>query len=151
MPVIWTSIKFCHAINIRTFSIWNFSWPFLFYYQILTLTWAHSDCQATNFRLFQTERVCRWQFQIWRKWKKVIQTGRKHCGKSYEQFLLLTQCFQKACFPWASKGVIVWKWVNTLLTYSHFCFNPLPNNTILDWSKLKQMADDIFKWISNEK
>ena len=37
--------------------------------------------QKTNFRLFQTERVCRRQFQIGRKWKKVIQTGRKHCGK----------------------------------------------------------------------
>ena len=35
----------------------------------------------TNFRLIQTERLCRRQFQIWRKWKKVIQTGRKHCGK----------------------------------------------------------------------
>ena len=29
----------------------------------------------------------------------------------YEQFLLFPQCFQKACFPGASKGVIVWKWV----------------------------------------
>ena len=29
----------------------------------------------------------------------------------YEQFLLFTQCFQKACFPGASKGVIVWEWV----------------------------------------
>ena len=28
-----------------------------------------------------------------------------------EQFLLFPQCFQKACFPGASKGVIVWKWV----------------------------------------
>ena len=35
--------------------------------------------QTTNFRLFQTERVCRRQFQIRRKWQKVIQTGRKHC------------------------------------------------------------------------
>ena len=26
----------------------------------------------------------------------------------YEQFLLFPQCFQKACFPGASKGVIVW-------------------------------------------
>ena len=30
-----------------------------------------------------------------------------HC----EQFLLFPQCFQKACFPGASKGVIVWEWV----------------------------------------
>ena len=37
--------------------------------------------QMTNFRLFQTERVCRQQFQICQKWQKVIQTGRKHCGK----------------------------------------------------------------------
>ena len=37
--------------------------------------------QTTNFRLFQIERVCRRQFQIWQKWQKVIQTGRKHCGK----------------------------------------------------------------------
>ena len=29
----------------------------------------------------------------------------------YEQFLLFPQCFQKACFPGASKGVVVWKWV----------------------------------------
>ena len=30
----------------------------------------------------------------------------------YKQFLLIPQCFQKACFPGASKGVIVWEWVN---------------------------------------
>ena len=30
----------------------------------------------------------------------------------YEQFLLSPQCFQKAFYPEASKGVIVWEWVN---------------------------------------
>ena len=30
----------------------------------------------------------------------------------YEQFLLFPQCFQKACFPEASKCV-VWEWVNS--------------------------------------
>ena len=29
----------------------------------------------------------------------------------YEQFLLFPHCFQNACFPGASKGVIVWEWV----------------------------------------
>ena len=29
----------------------------------------------------------------------------------YEQFLLFPQCFQKAYFQGASKGVIVWEWV----------------------------------------
>ena len=33
----------------------------------------------------------------------------------YEQFLLFSQCFQKACFPGASKGVIVWEWVKSYL------------------------------------
>ena len=31
-----------------------------------------------------------------------------------EQFLLFPQCFQKACFPGASKGVIVWEWVKSI-------------------------------------
>ena len=31
----------------------------------------------------------------------------------YEQYLLFPQCFQKACFPGGSKGVIVWEWVKS--------------------------------------
>ena len=31
----------------------------------------------------------------------------------YEQFLLFPQCFQKACFPGAFKGVIVCEWVKS--------------------------------------
>ena len=48
----------------------------------------------------------------------------------YEQFLLFPQCFQKACFPGASKGVIVWEWVKTLWgkkklsLKSNFSFSP---------------------------
>ena len=37
--------------------------------------------QTTNSRLFQTETPCRRQFQIQLKWLKVLQMGRKHCGK----------------------------------------------------------------------
>ena len=32
----------------------------------------------------------------------------------YEQFLLFPQCFQKVCFPGASKGVIDWEWVKKI-------------------------------------
>ena len=32
----------------------------------------------------------------------------------YEQFLLFPQCFQKACFPGASKCVVVWEWVKSV-------------------------------------
>ena len=31
-----------------------------------------------------------------------------------EQFLIFPQCFQKACFPGASKGVVVWEWVKVI-------------------------------------
>ena len=80
---------------------------------ILHLTWKIIFClkcrsllthyQTTNFRLFQTERVCRRQFHIWRKWKKVIQTGRKHCGKRRNRSLRAISpfptVFSKGLFP----------------------------------------------------
>ena len=41
----------------------------------------------------------------------------------YEQFLLFPQCFQKACFLEASKGVIVWEWVNNRNNVFYCIFN----------------------------
>ena len=45
------------------------------------------------------------------KMKKLSEQGENTVGKGeiarYEQFLFFRQCFQKACFPGASKGVIV--------------------------------------------
>ena len=38
-----------------------------------------------------------------------------------EQFLLFPQCFQKACFQGASKGVIVWEWVKRC-SFAHLSF-----------------------------
>ena len=46
--------------------------------------------------------------------KQVENTVGKGENASYEQFFLFPQCFQKACFPGASKSVIVWEWVNPL-------------------------------------
>ena len=43
--------------------------------------------------------------------KRVDNTVGKGEIARYEQFLLFPQCFQKACFPGASNGVIVWEWV----------------------------------------
>ena len=45
--------------------------------------------------------------------RKISKQVEKTAGKGeiarYEQFLLFPQFFQKACFPGASKGVIVWE------------------------------------------
>ena len=40
-------------------------------------------------------------------YKRVENAVDKGTNARYEQFLLLPQCFQKACFPRASKGVTV--------------------------------------------
>ena len=57
----------------------------------------------------------------------------------YEQFLLFPQCFQKAYFTGASKGVIVWEWVK-----------PFPKPQILNSSKLKQFAHVNLKFDEND-
>ena len=46
-----------------------------------------------------------------RKLSKQVENtvGKGEIVARYEQF---PQCFQKACFTGASKGVIVWEWVN---------------------------------------
>ena len=50
--------------------------------------------------------------------RKLSKQVEKTVGKGeiarYEQFLLFLKCFQKACFPGASKGVTVWEWVKKI-------------------------------------
>ena len=56
--------------------------------------------------------------------KQVENTVGKGEIARYKQFLLFPQCFQKACFPGASIGVIVWEWA-----MQHFklgCFRRKP-------------------------
>ena len=38
-----------------------------------------------------------------------------------------------------------------MTNFNELLLNPLPDNKILDWSKLKQIADNILKCIWNEK
>ena len=40
-----------------------------------------------------------------------VGVGTLNVQLNNEQFLLFSQCFQNACFPGVSKGVIVWEWV----------------------------------------
>ena len=52
------------------------------------------------------------------KFSKLVENtvGKREIAR-YEQFLLFPLCFQKACFPGASNGVIVWEWVKGTLAY----------------------------------
>ena len=137
----------------------------LTHYQILDSS-KLKECSDDNFKLDENGRKLS---------KQVENTVGKGEIARYEQFLLFLQCFQKACFSGASKGVIVWEWVGLALLktgvirnfLSNLCkvkqiferhdfetlygFNLLPDDKTLDWSKLKQIANDILKCIQNEK
>ena len=52
--------------------------------------------------------------------KRIENTVGKGEIARYKQFLLFQQCFQKACFPGMSKGVIVWEWVKHLQVLTAF-------------------------------
>ena len=79
--------------------------------------------QTTNFRLFQLKEFADGNFKFDENGRNVSKWVENTVGKGeisrYEQFLLFPQCFQKACFPGASKGVIVWEWVKAMF---HFFF-----------------------------
>ena len=60
------------------------------------------DVADNNFKFYENGRKLS---------KQVENTVGKGQIARFEQFLIFAQCFQKACFPEASKGVIVWEWV----------------------------------------
>ena len=73
---------------------------------ILTLS------QTTIFILFQTERVCRQQFQLNENGRNFSELAENTVGKGeiacYEQFLLFPQCFLKAYTADMLKPGLVW-------------------------------------------
>ena len=83
--------------------------------QTATEMWLLTHYQTTNFRLFQLKEFADDNFKFGENGRKLSKLVENTVGKGeiarYEQFLLFPQCFQKARFPGASKGVIVWEWV----------------------------------------
>ena len=74
--------------------------------------------QTTNFRLFQTERFCRRQFQIWWKWKKNLQRDRKHCGKRRNCSLWAISLFPHSVFK---RPLLQTPKHQGLLKYGNYC------------------------------
>ena len=70
-----------------------------------------------------------------RKFSKLVEnTVGKGEIAHYEQFLLFPKCFQKACFPGVSKGVIVWEWVNhKSIVSAVYVFKTVESKTTSDW------------------
>ena len=71
--------------------------------------------QTTNFRLLKLKEVADDNVKFDENGRKLSKQVENTVVKGeiprYEQFLLFPHCFQKACFPGTSKGVIVWEWV----------------------------------------
>ena len=68
----------------------------------------------TNFRLFQIE-FADYTFKFDENGRKLSKWVENTVGKGEIALYEFPQCFQKACFPGASKGVIVWEWVKVHL------------------------------------
>ena len=70
--------------------------------ELMNLYDALTHYQTTNFRFFQTERVCRRQFQLEENGRKLSKQVENTVGKGeiahYEQFLLFP-VFSKVLFP----------------------------------------------------
>ena len=84
-----------------------------------------STALLTHYQMTKLKKFADDNFKFDENGRKVSKWVENTVGKEeiarYEQFLLFPQCFQKACFPEASKGVIVWEWVKVNVY-------PLPNN-----------------------
>ena len=81
--------------------------------------------QTTNFRLLKLKEFADNNFKFDENSRKLSEGVQNTVGKGeiarYEQFLLFPLCFQKACFPGASKGVIVCEWVKEQKPISLHC------------------------------
>ena len=93
----------------------------------ISLSMAYLLYQTTRFRLSKLKKFADYNFTFDENGRKLFKRVENTVGKGeiarYEQFLLFSQCFQKACFPGASKGVIVWEWVN-ILPYCNILSKP---------------------------
>ena len=91
---IFSSSKLCCLVKCSSYQI-------LTHFQMTILdSFKLKEFADDNFKFDENERKLS---------KQVENTVRKGEIAHDEQFLLFPQCFQKACFPGASKGVIVWE------------------------------------------
>ena len=92
-----------------------FRWPQLITRRQILDSSKLKDFANDNFKFDENSR---------KLFKPVENTVGKGEIARYKQFLLFAQCSLKAYFPGASKGVIVWEWIN----HDHLCCNTYYRN-----------------------
>ena len=84
--------------------------------KITTNELCHKNTDITRRQILDSSKLKEFaNFKFDENGRKLTKRVENTVGKGeiarYEQFLLFPQCFQKACFPGASKHVIVWECV----------------------------------------
>ena len=73
----------------------------------------------------------------------------------YEQFLLFPQCFQKPYFLGASKGVVMWEWVNIsqnkALQNEKMLVTSFFSSPELNWRQFQVVRNTIYIGINHRK
>ena len=103
--LVQSILSFAYAFDLDWSTVLSFSEGFLFINELWPGKSGFSKLKEftdDNFKLDENGRKLS---------KQVKNTVGKREIARYEQFLLFPQCFEKACFPGASKGVVVWEWV----------------------------------------
>ena len=111
MLSIWTNLKICRLVELNV--------------KIVHRTYYQLFRQSMQFNPLSDDKILDWSklkqfadnnFKVDENNRKFSKQVENTVGKGeiarYEQFVLFPQCSQKACLPGASKGVIVWEWVN---------------------------------------
>ena len=109
--------------------------------------------KTINVRLFQTERLCRRQFQIWWAWMRALQAGRKHCGKR-RNFSFSHSVFKRRALQPRKKQGLFGKGLNESVCRrqvkcdSKIWNSPLHGKKAL-WEKEKILVTNIFSFWYN--
>ena len=112
--------------HFEQFHLFPQCFPKVFFFSVLN--WVYMDekvkSQDVTWQILDSSKLKEFaddNFKFDENGRKLSKRVENTVGKGeiarYEQFLLFPQCFQKACFPEASKGVIVWEWVNQMTKY----------------------------------
>ena len=104
--------------------------------------------QTTNFRLFQPERASRRQFEeseSGRNYPRRVENTGKRRNCSLQAISPFPTLFSKDLVADTLKKGLIGKGLKAEVVW--YMLNLLPDDKILDWSKLKKIADDIFKCI----
>ena len=93
--------------------------------------------------IFQPHLTCRLQNAFNLAQSKNLSFGNEVIHKIIEKNAQLKNCPEGVKIVLEKKKILV----NCIFAFIHNIFNPLPDDKILDWSELKQVADDFLKCI----